>query len=292
MIKSMTGYGSSKGMINDLEFSVELKSVNNKFLDVSVHVPRGYIFVEDIIRGCVQQHITRGKVDVFVSVDSTMANDVSVNVNKPLLKGYIDAVNEIAEQFGLANDVSAYSASRYPDVLSLDKEEINKDEIAEGLKALINNALEDFDVMRAKEGNKLELDIKDRLVSIVHHLEKIEAEAPNTQKAYEQKLRKKMDEVLEDKNIDENRIIQEVAIYADHIAIDEETVRLHSHIDQLKSMISTGSPIGRKMDFLIQEFNREANTIGSKCQNSSIAHEVVDMKSDIEKMREQVQNIE
>ena len=292
MIKSMTGYGNAKGIVGDLNVVIELKSVNNRYLDVSIHAPRGFIFVEETIKNAVQQHLSRGKVDVFISVDSSKSDDLQVKINEPLLKSYLSALHTIEENYGLDNDVSAGSISRYPDVLSLEKKELDVDAVAAGMAGLVEQALSDFDSMRQREGQKLHDDILNKVSEIERLLSMVEQLSPQTIAEYKDRLYQKMREVLEDTAIDEARIVQEVAIYSDKIAIDEETVRLHSHISQLKSMLEQGSPIGRKMDFLIQEFNREANTIGSKCQNSDIAHHVVDMKSEIEKMREQVQNIE
>ncbi len=292
MIYSMTGYGTAKGKIEDLDVTIELKSVNNRYLDTSVRVPRGFVFLEDKIKSTIQSKLSRGKIDVFVTIDSSSSEDLIVRINEPLARGYIEALKSLSEEFELSNNVDAVTISRFPDVLSLEKKEMDMDAVSAGIQELTLAAVADFDRMRAIEGEKLQLDLYEKISCIESLLEKIEEEAPKTVEDYQNRLLQKMKDVLEDSSVDENRIIQEAAIYADHIAINEETVRLHSHIAQLKMMIEQGSPIGRKMDFLIQEFNREANTIGSKCQNSEVAHYVVDMKSEIEKMREQVQNIE
>lgn len=292
MIYSMTGYGTAKGKIEDLDVTIELKSVNNRYLDTSVRVPRGFVFLEDKIKSTVQSKLSRGKIDVFVTIDSSSSEDLIVKINEPLAKGYLDALKALSEEFEIPNNVDAVTVSRFPDVLSLEKKELDTDAVAAGVQELMLTALADFDRMRAIEGEKLQQDLCEKLVSIEDLLSKIEAEAPKTVEEYQSRLLQKMRDVMDDSSIDDSRIVQEAAIFADHIAINEETVRLHSHISQLKQMIEQGSPIGRKMDFLIQEFNREANTIGSKCQNSEVAHFVVDMKSEIEKMREQVQNIE
>lgn len=292
MIKSMTGYGSAKGTVEGFEITVELKSVNNRYLDTAVRLPRSFLFAEDTVKSAVQKHISRGKVDVFVTVDSSNVGDMTVKVNEPLLKGYMDAIAHIADEYGLANDMTAMNVSRFPDVLSVEKKDVDVEVIAEGIAKVTESALCDFDAMREREGAKLKddvlyrVDVIDKLVSVV------EENAPLTVAAYRARLEAKMAEVLGTAGIDESRILAEAAIFADHIAVDEETVRLRSHMAQMKNMINTGSPIGRKMDFLIQEFNREANTIGSKCQNLDIAHVVVDIKSEIEKIREQIQNIE
>lgn len=292
MIKSMTGYGSAKGSAAGLEISIELKSVNNRYLDTSVRLPRSFLFAEDIVKSAVQSHISRGKVDVYVSVDSSGADDMTVKVNEPLLKGYLEALRHIAEEYSLPNDVSALSLSRFPDVLSVEKQELDTDAISEEIARIAEEALEDFDAMRVREGEKLREDILSRLACIESLVSQVEKESPRTVAEYRARLEQKMKDVLGTAGIDENRILVEAAVFADHIAVDEETVRLRSHMAQMKSMAAGKSPIGRKMDFLIQEFNREANTIGSKCQNSDIAHVVVDIKSEIEKIREQIQNIE
>lgn len=292
MIKSMTGYGSASGTVEDLEITVELKSVNNRYLDTSVRLPRSFLFAEDAIKSAVQLHISRGKVDVFVTVDSSSAGDMAVKVNEPLLKGYLEALRHISAEYALPNDVTALTVSRFPDVLSVEKKETDADELTAGIRKIAEDALKDFDAMRLREGEKLRDDVLKRLAVIDSLVSTVEAEAPKTVAAYRARLEAKMAEVLGTAGIDENRILAEAAIFADHIAVDEETVRLRSHMAQLKTMINGHSPTGRKIDFLIQEFNREANTIGSKCQNSDIAHVVVDLKSEIEKIREQIQNIE
>ena len=292
MIKSMTGYGSAKGTVEGMEIRVELKSVNNRYLDTAVRLPRSFLFAEEMVKTLVQKHISRGKVDVFVNVDSSAAGDMTVKVNEGLLKGYIDAIRHIAVEYGLADDLTAQSVSRFPDVLAVEKKDLDADAISAGMEAIVEEALRDFDAMRTREGEKLRDDVLSRLETIRGLVAQVEEKAPDTVAAYRRRLEQKMAEVLSAAGIDENRILAEAAIFADHIAVDEETVRLKSHMSQLTGMINGSSPTGRKIDFLIQEFNREANTIGSKCQNSEIAHVVVDLKSEIEKIREQIQNIE
>lgn len=292
MIKSMTGYGSAKGTVEGIEISVELKSVNNKFLDTAVRMPRSFLFAEETIKQAVSSHISRGKVDVFVTVDSSMADDMLVRVNEPLLKGYLDALGLISDRYGLTNDISVMGVSRLPDVLSVEKKELDADAVAEGMRSIAEQALCDFDRMRIAEGEKLKADVLSKLENIEGYVSVIEQSSPVTVREYRERLLGKLNEVLGSSGIDETRIITEAAIFADKIAVDEETVRLRSHISQLRQMLEAGSPIGRKMDFLLQEFNREANTTGSKCQSSDIAHVVVDLKSEIEKIREQIQNIE
>ena len=292
MIKSMTGFGSAKGTVEGLNITVELKSVNNRYLDVSVKMPRSFMFAEEAVKSAVQRHISRGKVDVFVSVDSSDAGDITVKVNEALLKGYIDAVRSISEEYSLPADMTAFGVSRFPDVLSVEKKDLDADAISAGIVDITEHALDDFDAMRLREGEKLRDDVLGRLETISGYVADVETKSPETVKEYRARLEAKMAEVLGSAGIDENRILAEAAIFADHIAVDEETVRLRSHMSQLRKMINSSSPTGRKIDFLIQEFNREANTIGSKCQNSDIAHTVVELKSEIEKIREQIQNIE
>lgn len=292
MIKSMTGYGSAKGQAEGLEITVELKSVNNRYLDTSVRLPRSFLFAEDTVKSAVQAHISRGKVDVFVSVDSSAADDMVIKVNEPLLKSYVEAIRHISEEYSLVNDMTALNVSRFPDVLSVEKKDLDADAIAAAISNITEKALVDFDAMRLREGEKLRDDVLSRLDTIDALVRTVEEEAPKTVAEYRARLEQKMAEVLGTAGIDESRILAEAAVFADHIAVDEETVRLRSHMAQLKTMINGSSPTGRKIDFLIQEFNREANTIGSKCQNSDIAHVIVDLKSEIEKIREQIQNIE
>lgn len=292
MIKSMTGYGSAKGSVEGLNITVELKSVNNRYLDASVRLPRSFLFAEELLKSAVQKHISRGKVDVFVSVDSSDAGEMTVKVNEALVKGYLEALKHISDEYKLPFDVTAYNISRFSDVLSVEKKELDAEAISQGIVEIAEKALLDFDSMRIREGEKLREDVLNRLSIIEALVSRVEEESPKTVAEYRARLENKMSEVLGSAGIDENRILAEAAIFADHIAVDEETVRLRSHMSQLGSMVKGASPIGRKMDFLIQEFNREANTIGSKCQNSDIAHIVVDIKSEIEKIREQIQNIE
>ena len=292
MVKSMTGYGSAKGQAEGLEISVELKSVNNRFLDTAVRLPRSFLFAEDAVKSAVQSHISRGKVDVFVTVDSASAGNMTVKVNEPLLRGYIDALRHISEEYSLENDLTALSVSRFPDVLSVEKSDMDAEAIAAAIVSVTEQALCDFDAMRLREGEKLRDDVLNRLDTVDTLVSAVEREAPNTVAKYRGRLEQKMTEVLGTAGIDESRILAEAAIFADHIAVDEETVRLRSHMSQLRTMINGSAPTGKRIDFLMQEFNREANTIGSKCQNSDIAHIVVDLKSEIEKIREQIQNIE
>ena len=292
MIKSMTGYGGAKGSVEGLSVSVELRSVNNRYLDVTVKLPRTLLFVEETIKQAVGRHISRGKVDVFVTVDASNSDDMEVRVNEPLLRGYLETLGGVAEKYGLQNDLTLMSVCRLPEVLSTDRREMDNSAVLEGIKDILEQALTEYDAMRLREGEKLRDDVLSRLDEISRLTGIVEENAPKTVAEYRARLEQKLQEVLGSANIDESRILTEAAIFADRIAVDEETVRLRSHLSQLRGLTLGESPAGRKMDFLIQELNRESNTIGSKCQNADIAHVVVDLKAEIEKIREQIQNVE
>ena len=292
MIRSMTGYGSAKGSCQGLAISVELKSVNNRYLDCSVRLPRGFLFAEEAVKTRVQQHISRGKVDVYVNIDTDSSDAVVVKVNRALADGYVEAVRQLAEAYQLDGTLSALSLSRMPDVLSVEKRDADAEAVSAAIAEITEQALSEYDAMRDREGRKLRDDIAGRLVTIEDYIAQVERRSPETVTEYRQRLYRKMTEVLENTALDEQRILLEAGIFADKIAVDEETVRLRSHIAQMRGMLETGSPIGRKMDFLVQEFNRESNTIGSKCSDSAITKIVIELKSEIEKIREQIQNIE
>lgn len=292
MIKSMTGYGGSKVVDGDFEFSVELKSVNNRYLDTSVRIPRGFMFAEDSVKSAVQAHISRGKADIFINISSLSGSDAAVSVNETLAAEYKAAIENIGAQLNISTEVSAYQIAKLADVLTLDKQELDKDAALAALMEAVEAALSDFDNMRIREGVKLNEDISSRLVVIEGIISFIEQRSPQTVAEYRERLTRRMQEVLENTQLDESRVLTEAAIYADRIAVDEETVRLRSHISQMREMLSGTSPVGRKLDFIVQELNRETNTIGSKCNDNDITRVVLDMKSEIEKIREQVQNIE
>lgn len=292
MVKSMTGYGGAKGTEGAYKLSVELKSVNNRYLDTSVRLPRSFMYAEEAVKSAIQTHVSRGKVDVFISFDTASGEGIAVKVNEDLASGYKAAIESIGAKLGVNADVSAYQIARLSDVLTLDKKEIEKDEAHKELMQVLEKALSDFDTMRQREGRKLFDDISSRLDNIEEFVSFVETRSPQAVTEYRERLTKKMQEILENKQIDESRILTEAAIYADHIATDEETVRLRSHIEQMRGMLASDTPTGRKLDFIVQELNRETNTIGSKCNNNDITRAVLDMKSEIEKIREQVQNIE
>jgi len=288
----MTGYGSAKGTAAGLALSVELKSVNNRYLDVSVKLPRTLMFAEEPVRSAVAKHITRGKVDVFITADASQSDSVEVRVNEALLRGYISALGEVRDKFSLTDDMSLMSLCRLPEVLSTERRELDADELTSGLLAILEEALSGYDAMREREGEKLRDDVLGRIDEIGRLTGIVEERSPQTVAEYRARLEQKLRETLEGMSVDDSRVLTECAIFADRVAVDEETVRLRSHLSQLKAMASGESPIGRKMDFLIQELNRESNTIGSKCQSADIARVVVDLKAEIEKIREQIQNVE
>ena len=292
MIRSMTGYGSAKGNADGLQLNIEIKSVNNKFLDINIKLPRTLLFAEEDIKALIQSQTSRGKIDVFVTVDSAGSEQDQIRVNKQLAASYRNAINEIGSFLDLPSEVTALDIARFPDVLIAEKPELDPDLFLMDLRQILFNALIDFNSMREREGLKLKEDILSKADKIEKLVLEISERAPDSIKAYRERLECKIRDVLSDASISEDRIVAEVALFSDRIATDEEIVRLNSHLSQFRQLTAQGSPIGRKLDFLIQEFNREANTIGSKCQNSSIAYLVVDLKSEIEKIREQIQNIE
>ncbi len=292
MVKSMTGYGRAEETVKGCSITVELRSVNNRYLDCNVRIPRLYLFAEDGIKSRVQASISRGKVDVFVTLDSTGADKVQVSVNQPVADGYYAALQELSKRYSLSGEISVSLLSRFPEVLLAEKTEEDVEEMAQDICRVLDRALADFDQMRTREGERLREDILSRADVIEEKVTLVEERSPQTVSEYRARLEARMNEVLANTQIDPARILTEAAIFADKVAVDEETVRLRSHISQLREMLSKGGATGRKLDFLIQEFNREANTIGSKCSDIEIARQVVDIKAEIEKIREQVQNIE
>ena len=289
---SMTGYGSAKGSVEGQEITVELKSVNNRYLDCSVRLPRNFLFAEDTIKQAVSAGVSRGKVDVFVSAQASQDSGTVVSVNEELARGYRDAVARIAETLGLESGLNAFSLARFPDVLTVERRELDKDKAAAALSEITAKAVEEFNAMREREGERLRRDMLGKLETIEGLVSVVEERSPQTVKEYRERLEARLRDILADRSLDEQRVITEAAIFADRTAVDEETVRLRSHIAQFRTMLEEGSPIGRKMDFLVQEFNRESNTLGSKCSDASLAKVVVDLKSEIEKIREQLQNVE
>lgn len=295
MIRSMTGYGRGEGVYEGVSITIELRSVNNRYLDCCIKMPRSYIFAEDALKERIQSKVARGKVDVFVNIVHTGGEALSVTVNEELAKGYIDALwrlYELGNGQNVKKDYSAMDLARFPDVLMVEKREEDLDSMKAQLLEVLDRAVEDFNDMRAREGQKLAEDILSRADTIEALTAMVETQSPKTVSEYRAKLEAKMQEVLQNVQIDQSRLLTEAAIFADKVAVDEETVRLRSHLSQLRDMLSQGGAVGRKLDFLIQEFNREANTIGSKCSDIEITKTVVNIKAEIEKIREQIQNIE
>ncbi len=302
MIKSMTGYGRGEYLAHGREMVVEVRAVNNRYLDCTVKLPRAYIFAEDALKKEVQAQVARGKVDVFFTIREELGQSLRVKADVELARSYMASLESLAQALELGeaaalNDGRSQMerlklAARFPDVLTAEKPEEDLEAVKADLLEALGLALADFNAMRAKEGEKLRADILGRAQTIEALVGEVERRSPETVSAYRQRLEAKLREVLENRQLDESRILTEAAIFADKVAVDEETVRLRSHIAQLREMLAQGGGVGRKLDFLIQEFNREANTIGSKCTDLNVTKLVVDMKAEIEKIREQVQNIE
>lgn len=292
MIKSMTGYGRAALSAGGHEITAEVRSVNNRYLDCGVKLPRMYAFAEEAVRKRVRESIVRGKVDVYFTVSASGTEPVDIALNRPVLESYLAALRRIAEEYGVRDDITVSSVARNPDVFMIRKTEEDEAQITTELLQALEQALTAYDAMRTAEGQAMERDIRSRAETIRALLERIEARAPQTVAEYRARLTAKLEEVLAKQGIDESRIVTEAAIFADRVAVDEETVRLRSHLSQLDAMLKTGSPIGRKLDFLLQELNREANTIGSKSSDLELTQTVVEIKAELEKIREQIQNIE
>lgn len=295
MVKSMTGYGRGEATLDGLLITVELRSVNNRYLDCSFKLPRTYLFAESALKERVQSWVGRGKVDVFVNLEHTGQAPMTVTVNEPVARAYMEAMTklcELGDAQGVKKEYDPTDLARFQDVLTLEKKEEDQEAVKAGMLEALDRALDGFDAMRRTEGDKLRADIEGRADAIAALLSQVEERAPKIVEDYRARLTAKLQEALGNTQIDEGRILTEAAIYADKVAVDEETVRLHSHLSQLHEMFAEGGALGRKLDFLIQEFNREANTIGSKCNDIETSKLVVDMKAEIEKIREQVQNLE
>ncbi|MGN0499987.1 MAG: YicC/YloC family endoribonuclease [Ruminococcus sp.] len=294
MIKSMTGFGRCRTVLHGREISVEIKSVNHRFFEFSCRTPKGYGFLDDKLKTLVNSRVSRGKIDMFVTVGTAEDTPAEVKINHSLVSGYINAMKEISETYGIENDMTVTALSRFPDVYTVSKAEENEEEITADVLEAANTAVDSFIAMREAEGEKMKADISGRAKVILDIVDEIDERSPQTVKEYEERLLDRINRTLLDCNIniDEQRVLTEVAVFADKVAVAEETVRLRSHFAQLSKIMESQKPIGREIDFIIQEMNREANTIGSKVQDAEIAHKVVKIKSEIEKMREQIQNIE
>ncbi|MBQ6852100.1 MAG: YicC family protein [Oscillospiraceae bacterium] len=288
----MTGYGRAVETVNGREFTVELRSVNNRYLDCSVRLPRILSFGEDAVKQAVKASVSRGKVDVFISLRTEAGEEVQVSLNKSVLEGYLNAMRQMVSDFGVTDDISVSAVSRLPEVFSIEKPQVDEEQLLEDLMGVVAKALEGYDAMRCTEGQALDWDLRSRGETILQLVAQVEQGNAQTVLDYRARLEAKLREVLENTAIDESRILTEAAIFADKVAVDEETVRLRSHLKQMNAMLDGGGAVGRKLDFLLQEMNREANTIGSKCTDVKLARIVVDIKAELEKIREQTQNIE
>ncbi len=292
MINSMTGYGRAVQTVNGREFTVEVRSVNNRYLDCAVRLPRILSFAEDALKQAVKQTVSRGKVDVFVSIRTETESDTKVSLNRVVLEGYLEALRQMVKDYGVSDDISACALSRLPEVFVVEKADVDEDQLLADLMSVVEKALAGFNAMRCTEGAAMEQDLRSRGRTILSLVAQVEAQSGQTVSDYRTRLENKIREVLANTALDESRILTEAAIFADKVAVDEETVRLRSHLDQMEHMLDAGGAIGRKLDFLLQEMNREANTIGSKCSDVRLARLVVEMKAELEKIREQTQNIE
>ncbi len=292
MIKSMTGFGRAVAETDGYVITVEIKSVNHRYFEFSSRIPRQYGFLDDKLKSYINSRVSRGKVECYVSIDALNTEAAQVVVNNTLASAYVSALKELSKSYDLKEDFGASTVARFQDVLVVKKADEDEEKIWSYVKSVTDTALDKFIAMRTVEGAKMKNDISSRADYILSCVEYIEKRSPETVKEYNDKLVERVHDLIGDVSLDEGRVIQEVAIYADKVAVAEETVRLRSHLDQLKAFINADEPVGRKMDFLVQEINRETNTIGSKANDVDIARKVVDIKAEVEKIREQIQNIE
>lgn len=292
MIKSMTGFGRCEFTDEKRKFTVELKSVNHRYLEVNIKMPKKLNFFESSIRALLKEYIERGKVDVYITYEDYTEDNYALKYNSALAAQYLDYLNRMAEEFGLENDIRVSNLSRYPDVLVMEEQDVDEKELWDGLERALRGACEQFVASRIKEGESLKVDLIDKLDHMISYVDFIEKRSPQIMEEYRKRLEDKIKEILGDRQMDDGRIATEVTIYADKVCVDEETVRLRSHINTTKDTLLEGGSIGRKLDFIAQEMNREANTILSKANNIEISDTGINLKTSIEKVREQIQNIE
>ena len=292
MINSMTGFGRFEGAVNGRSITLEIKSVNHRYTEFNCRLTRGYSFLEEKLKSYITSKVKRGKIDMFVSISEPEDTPTDVVINHNLAEGYINALKELEEKYGITNSVNTVDVGKYPDVLTVKKAEEDEDKVWDDVRNAVDSALEGFLEMRKAEGERLKADVLSRAETIMSIVDEIEKRSPETVEEYKTRLKQKIEEFLGSGEYDEQRVITEGAIYADKVAVDEETVRLRSHFEQLNTYLNSDEPVGRSIDFLIQEMNREANTIGSKVKDAEIAQKVVRIKNEIEKIREQIQNIE
>lgn len=294
MIRSMTGYGRSQAVVDTMNITVELKSVNHRYFEFSSRVPRNYGFLDEKLKSYIGSRVSRGKVECYVSVENLEDDEIEILVNHSLAKSYLNALKDLADtnELNLRDDLAMSSLARYNDIFTVHKHEADEEKIWNAVKSVAETAVDKFIAMRETEGEKLKNDVLSRADLILEKVSVIEERSPETVKEYNDKLLARINEFLSDVQVDEQRLLTECAIFADKVAVAEETVRLRSHVDQLRLFLESNEAVGRKTDFLVQEMNREANTIGSKAQDVTIARNVIDIKAEIEKIREQIQNIE
>lgn len=292
MVRSMTGFGRAEKTAGGFEISVEIRSVNHRFFEYTSRITRGYGFLDEKLKACLQESIFRGKVDAAVSVEAVEDKDAQVLVNTSLASGYVNALKELKERYGLSGEVTLDAVARYSDIFTVRRKPEDEEKVWSAVRETAEEAVSSLVGMRKAEGEHLKEDFLLRAEKILAAVKKIEERSPRTVEEYRRKLGERLKTMLADANVDEQRILTEAAVYADKVSVTEETVRLRSHIDQFRSLLDSDGPVGRKLDFLVQEMNRETNTIGSKCADAEIAYDVVDIKAEIEKLREQIQNIE
>ncbi len=292
MLRSMTGYGRSQKIINGRDISVEIRSVNHRYYEYSSRIPRTYSYIDEKLKALLKSSVSRGKVEISVTINNIEGKDSQIAVNKGVAEGYVTALRSISDELNLDDDLTLSKLIRIPDIFNIQKTPDDEEQICSDVSEVTAEALERFVAMRETEGERLKNDILEKADFIIERVGMVEEQSPLTVEAYRNKLYKKLSEILADKNIDEQRIITEAAIFSEKIAVDEETVRLRSHVSQLRDILESDEAVGRKLDFIVQEINREVNTIGSKAQDLNITRIVVDMKSEIEKIREQIQNVE
>lgn len=292
MLKSMTGYGRTQKILNGRDILVEIRSVNHRYYEYSSRVPRTYSYIDEKLKSLLKQKVSRGKVDVNVSINNIEGRDTEIAINKGVAEGYVNALRSVAVELSLDDDITLSKLIKLPDIFNVQKTPDDEEQVWNDVAEVAGEALERFIEMREKEGEKLRTDVLEKTSLILEMVSRVEEISPKTTENYRNRLYQKLSEILDGKDIDNQRIVTEAAIFAEKIAVDEETVRLRSHISQLTDLLDSGDAIGRKLDFIVQEMNREVNTIGSKAQDLNITKLVVDMKAELEKIREQIQNIE
>ncbi len=292
MLKSMTGYGRNEAIVGAKKITAEIKSVNHRFSDYNIKVPRQYGYLEERMRRRISESVSRGKVDVYISIETCGEADKVITLNRELAENYISALKEIGESFGLKDDITVSTVAAFPDVFRSETKRDDEEELWNAVETVAEPAIEAFIAMREREGSRIEADLRARVGYMKTLAAEIDERSPQTVEEYKEKLYTKIRELLEERDIDDSRVLTEVAIFADKVAVNEETVRLYSHFDEFYDIINSGEPAGRRLDFLIQEINREVNTIGSKASDLDISKKVVTLKGEIEKLREQIQNIE